>query len=76
MVSPCLMFIQHAGANDYNPILCIGKEQVTDIATYSEKFIQLFELLLGDIFNPQLAFTPTDDRKRCESCPFASLCRS
>ena len=74
-VSPCLLFIQHAGGEDYNPTLCIGKEQVADIATYSEKYIQLFELLLGDIFNPQIPFTPTDDRKRCETCPFASLCR-
>ena len=74
-VSPCLLFIQHAGGEDYDPTLCIGKEQVADIATYSEQYIQLFKLLLGDIFNPQLPFIPTDDRKRCETCPFASLCR-
>ena len=74
-VSPCLLFIQHAGGDDYDPTLGIGKESVTDIATYSDEFIKLLENLLNEIFNPQLSFLPTDERKRCETCPFASLCR-
>ena len=74
-VSPCLLFIQHTGGDDYDPTLLIDKEPVADIASYSEKYVKLFESLLGEIFNPQLSFTPTDDRKRCETCPFASLCR-
>ena len=74
-VSPCLLFIQHAGGKDYDPTLGIGKEPVTDIATYSDEFVSLFQNLLDEIFNAQLSFTPTDDRKRCETCPFASLCR-
>ena len=74
-VSPCLLFIQHAGGKDYDPTLEIDKEPVTDIATYSDEYKRLFENLLTEIFNPQLPFTPTDDRKRCETCPFASLCR-
>ena len=74
-VSPCLLFIQHAGGKDYDPTLGIGKEAVTDIATYSDEFISLFQNLLAEIFNAQLPFTPTDNRKRCETCPFASLCR-
>ena len=74
-VSPCLLFIQHAGGKDYDPTLEIDKEPVNDIATYSDEYKRLFENLLTEIFNPQLPFTPTDDRKRCETCPFASLCR-
>ena len=75
-VSPCLLFIQHAGAENYDPTLKIGKEPVTDIATYSDEYIQLVENLLAEMMNPQLAFTPTEDRRRCEACPFAPLCRS
>ena len=74
-VAPCLLFIQHAGGQDYDPTLAIGKEPVTDIATYSGEFINMFQYLLAEMFNPQLSFTPTDDRRRCETCPFASLCR-
>jgi RecB family exonuclease len=75
-VSPCLMFIQHAGSDGYDPTLKIGKEPVTDIATYSDEYINRLENLLAEILNPELQFTPTDDRRRCETCPFASLCRS
>ena len=75
-VSPCLMFIQHAGGDDYDPTLRIGKEPVADIATYSDEYINRLENLLAEILNPELQFTPTDDRRRCETCPFASLCRS
>ena len=75
MVSPCLLFIQHAGGDGYDPTLKIGKEKVTDIATYSEEFIELLNQLLADIFNAQIAFVPTEDQHRCETCPYASLCR-
>ena len=75
MVSPCLLFIQHAGGDGYDPTLKIGKEKVTDIATYSEEFIELLNQLLADIFNAQIAFVPTDDQHRCETCPYSSLCR-
>ena len=74
-VSPCLLFIQHAGGEDYDPTLHIGKEQVSDIATYSERFVELFKEQLDDIFNSQISFVPTDERRRCETCPYASLCR-
>ena len=75
MVSPCLLFIQHAGSEDYDPTLKVGKNTVTDISTYSDEYITSFKDLLADIFNPQLTFEPTDDRHRCETCPYASLCR-
>jgi hypothetical protein len=75
-VSPCLMFIQHAGGEDYDPTLKIGKEPVSDIATYSDEYINRLDSLLAEILNSELQFTPTDDRRRCETCPFASLCRS
>lgn len=75
MVSPCLLFIQHAGSEDYDPTLKIGKEYVTDIASYSDEFMDLLKQLLADMFNAQMAFVPTDEQRRCETCPYASLCR-
>ena len=51
------------------------KETITDIATYSDEFIALFKQQLDDIYNADMAFVPTDDQHRCETCPYASLCR-
>ena len=73
-VSPALLFIQHAGTDDYNPTLCLGREPVNDIAVVSESYMKQLSSLISDIFNPALSFTPTDDKKRCTNCPYAHLC--
>lgn len=73
-VAPALLFIQHAGSDDYDPTLCLGREPVSDIATYSESYIKQLYSIISDIFNPALSFTPTDERKRCQTCPYAHLC--
>ena len=74
-MSPQLLFIQHAGANDYNPTLTLGNKPVTDIAEVSEQFIERLKQLLDDIMHPDISFQPTDDADRCRSCPYAKLCR-
>ena len=73
-VSPALLFIQHAGADDYDPILKLGKEPVRDIRTVAERYMELLQQKIGEIFNPNLAFSPTDDPLRCRTCPYAALC--
>jgi len=73
-VSPALLFIQHAGTDDYDPTLCLGREPVNDIAHVSEPFMQQLSGIISDIFNPDINFTPTDDRQRCRNCPYAKLC--
>ena len=73
-VSPAVLFIQHAGAENYDPTLVIGKEPVRDIAIHSDRYITLLKEKTEEIFSPSLPFTPTDDRKRCLLCPYAALC--
>jgi hypothetical protein len=73
-VAPALLFIQHAGSDDYDPTLCLGHEPVSDIANVSESYMKQLESIISDIFNPAISFTPTDDRKRCQTCPYAHLC--
>ena len=73
-VSPALLFIQHAGAEGYDPTLSLNRAPVTDIAPHSERFITLLDQTIRSIFDPSLDFTPTDDRDRCRYCPYAALC--
>ena len=73
-VSPALLFIQHAGADDYDPVLKLGKEPVRDIRTVAERYMQLLQQTIGEIFNAALTFSPTDDPLRCRTCPYAALC--
>lgn len=74
-VSPALLFIQHAGAEGYDPILRFGQERITDVATpEGDHFVKLLSEKMEEIFNPDLAFVPTDDRDRCANCPYADFC--
>ena len=73
-VSPALLFIQHAGAEDYDPTLCLDKIPVRDIASVSDRFMQLLHEKISEVFLKDLAFTPTSDSDRCCFCPYATLC--
>jgi len=73
-ISPCLLFIQHAGTEQYDPTLKFGKTPITDVNEIRDDFITHLSDLLNEIFNPSVPFSPTSERKRCKSCPFASLC--
>ena len=73
-VSPCLLFIQHAGTDQYDPTLIIGKTPVTDISTVKDEFMQHLDTLLAEILNPDTPFLPTQERAGCRSCPFLQLC--
>ena len=73
-VSPALLFIQHAGSDDYDPTLCLGREPVRDIATVADEYMQLLIQTISEIFNEDLALSPTADLNRCAHCPYAPLC--
>lgn len=75
-VSPGLLFIQNAGAEDYDPTLKMGKELISSIDVYEEEFMKQLKVLIANIFDKDLPFLPTDDKHRCEYCPYAALCKS
>ena len=73
-VSPALLFIKQAAANDYDPTLCIDKHPISDVTVYEEEFLTKLKETVADMYSPNVAFTPTDDRKKCELCPYKMLC--
>ena len=73
-VSPALLFIKQAPANHYDPTLCIDKHPISDVTVYEEEFLTQLKHTLADIYSPNVPFTPTDDRKKCELCPYRMLC--
>ena len=73
-VSPALLFIKQAATNDYDPTLCIDKHPISDVMVYEEEFLTKLKETVADMYFPDAAFTPTDDRKKCELCPYRMLC--
>ena len=75
-VSPCLLFIQHAGTDNYDPTLILGKTPITDITMVKDEFLHHLNLLLSEIYDESRPFIPTDDGSRCRTCPFKQICGS
>lgn len=73
-VSPALLFIQHAASEGYDPTLKFDREPITDIQPFSNRFNELLEQKVGEIFSPSTPFIPTADRNICRTCPFAPFC--
>ena len=73
-VSPALLFIKQAAANEYDPTLCIDKHPISDVTVYEDEFLTKLKETVADMYSPDAAFTPTDDRKKCELCPYRMLC--
>lgn len=73
-VAPALLFIQHSGADDYDPILPMGKEKMKDISRYEEPFSKGIQEVLTEIFEPSVPFKPTADRAICATCPYRQFC--
>ena len=73
-VSPALLFIQHAGGDDYNPVLKFGKDYVDDVAPHAPVFMERLTAIISEIFDPATPFVPTSDRSRCSGCPYRMLC--
>lgn len=73
-VSPALLFIQHAGVKDYNPILKINKKEITDMRQWNDTFEEHLRNVVTQILEPTTAFEPTKDKKVCENCPYKRLC--
>ncbi len=73
-VSPALLFIQHAGTENYNPILTFGEERINDVEKERDRFNELLSATIDDMFNPDIGFVPTEDRQRCRMCPYRLIC--
>ena len=74
-VSPGLLFIQQAGNKDYDPTLKFGRNPIFDVAEYQDEFMQHIEALISEICDPSLPLVATEDKQRCEHCPFTALCK-
>lgn len=75
-VIPALFFVQKSSQEDYNPTLKLGKETISDLSTYQTEFEEKLRMVVNEIFNPDIPFSPTETISRCTTCPFKEVCTS
>ena len=73
-VAPALLFVQHAAAPGYDPILRIGRDAVSDVTTLAQPFIQQLTDVVARMFSHDRQLQPTADRHSCQTCPYRQLC--
>ena len=73
-IAPALLFIQHASAEGYDPVLTINKQKITDIGVVEQEFSKRLQQVLTEIFDPAHSFQPTINRKLCAECAYKQLC--
>ena len=74
-VSPALLFIQHAGAESYDPTLTFGNTPILDVAESEKLFSEHLHQTIEEIFNLSVPFTPTPNDDVCKTCPYFCLCK-
>lgn len=72
-VSPALLFIRNASANDYDPVLKLGGT-INDIETLRADFEAPLLATVAEILDTTTDFSPTDDAVNCQRCPYAGIC--
>ncbi len=50
------------------------KSTIADYRDMDREFSQLLGDLVSEIFNPEVSFTQTEDKKLCEYCPYSTIC--
>ena len=73
-VSPALLFVKQVGNDNYDPVLEIGSNKVTDIVKYKSDFIKLLKEKLSEIFSKDKPFMPTNDKRNCKNCVYRMIC--
>lgn len=75
-VAPALLFVQHTGKEDYDPVLTLAGEPVLDIKSQcGDEFLTMLTEKIQEIFNQTVPFEPTSDTNICARCPYHQMCR-
>lgn len=79
-VAPSLLYIHRAASESYSPVIEMGparqpKIPVSNFALYEDDFRNRLQTLLHDIFDPNVPFTQTEEKRECERCDFRNLCK-
>lgn len=77
-ICPGLLFIKHIHQKDFS--FNINQKKVGDVTSYTpyrNDFESGLRLMIEEIFNPEIPFSPTEKepKESCDYCPYSSFCK-
>lgn len=69
-----LLYVQHATAEDYDPLLRIGKSPIDDASEHLAEFTERLSALIAEILNPEIPFRRADNTEQCKNCHLFHFC--
>lgn len=79
-IAPSLLYIHRAASDSYSPVIEIGESRkpkmpINNFAFFEDEFRERLQLLLEEIYNPEVSFNQTEETKKCAYCDFKSICK-
>lgn len=72
-ISPGIYFLR-TSFQDFSSTITCDNHPINDISLYFEEFETLFNEKITELFNRDIPFVQTENKKNCEYCPFKDLC--
>jgi len=73
-VTPVLYNLRKIFDEHFDPVISFKKSKIKDVYLISGLFNENLELLISEIFNPDIPFGQTTDLSKCKNCPYNIIC--
>lgn len=74
IIKPMILYIHKVGKGMDKQIIKLGGEEITDISMIEADFLERLNGLLQTLFDVNIPFVQTENRKSCEYCEFKKIC--
>lgn len=79
-IAPSIFYINRAASENYSPVIEMGEARqpkipVDDFSLLNDEFREHLQLLLEEIYNPEIAFDQVEDVNSCEWCDYKGICK-
>ena len=73
-IAPSLLFMRNTSDQAFEPHILIDQHVVEDFSIYHERFGELLQETIDEIFNSDIPYTATSNKEACKYCKFTTLC--
>ena len=70
-IQPIIYTIKNIGNSGFS----INSKQITDFHEINDEFMEQFEQIVREIFDPDIPFRQTRNERNCQYCKFIDFCR-